>query len=252
MTTYRAGTVWVVGTFVLGFLLITALLLSNMSVYILGPGALAGMIVVFAAAALGRMARWVSRARRTPKPSRAMPSTSEPQFTKASAVTGALITGDLATSLGRVDIFRELSREQLQAVASLAEEAVISQGETLGRRGEPGDALYAILEGHVEFTAGVGEPEITLRVAGPGEALPLACILGDGRLVTTVQAITDIRALRFPRHRLTELCMARPDIGVQIYRAIAEVAMARYQRTVGRLTDTVAYALDQVDFWANV
>lgn len=210
------------------------------------------MIFTFVAVAVWGMARWSSRARRMPEPSKAMPSISEAQSVKAPAATGALTTGDLAASLGRVDIFRELSREQLQVVASLAEEAMISQGETLGKRGELGDALYALLEGHVEFTAGVGEPEITLRVAGPGEALPLASVLGEGRLVTTAQAITDIRALRFSRHRFMELCAARPDIGAHIYRSIAEVALERYGKTVARLTDTVAYALDQVDFWANV
>lgn len=37
VTSNRSEVIWVVGTFVLSFLLMTALLLSNMSVYILGP-----------------------------------------------------------------------------------------------------------------------------------------------------------------------------------------------------------------------
>ena len=94
--------------------------------------------------------------------------------------------------------------------------------------------------------------ELTVRIAGPGESLPLAALIGDGTLLTTALAFSDLRALVLPRERLLTLCAERPDIGMQIFLAVAEILGNRYRSTLHRLTESMDKVVEQTELWANV
>lgn len=155
-------------------------------------------------------------------------------------------------AMKNVDIFRYLSDEQVSKLTRLGLIEEMRAGEILGVQGKHGSELYIILEGQVELTAVSSMGHLTVRIAGPNESLPLAALMGDGTLITSAQAIDDGRVLVIPRSRLFELCNEHPDIGFQLFRAVAEILADRYKRTLDRFSETVDKALERSEIWANV
>jgi len=56
-----------------------------------------------------------------------------------------------------IDLFRALPSEELAQIAEIAEEQPMTAGEQIFAEGEPGDALYLIVEGRVKVHKGEKE-----------------------------------------------------------------------------------------------
>jgi len=104
-----------------------------------------------------------------------------------------------------VDLFRNLSAEQISAVVALGRCLKISAGQTLGKGGEEGQKLFVILDGEARLTAHAEIGEIAVRIAEPDESFPLAVLLGEGILITAGEALTDMELLEIPRSPLLDL-----------------------------------------------
>lgn len=151
-----------------------------------------------------------------------------------------------------VDIFKDLSDEQIAKVASLDTVMEVPAAQLLGVAGEPGNQLFIIIQGMAALSAHSGVGEITVRIAGPGESFPLAALLGSGNLITSVEAMTDMQLIVIPRSRLLALFAEEPEIGMKVYEAIAEVLGNRYKSTLTHLTSSAEMALKDTGFFANV
>ncbi|MBI4497053.1 MAG: cyclic nucleotide-binding domain-containing protein [Chloroflexi bacterium] len=151
-----------------------------------------------------------------------------------------------------VDIFQNLAPAQLALVAALGRSEDRGHGDVLGDQGSRGVALYLILAGQVELLTVTPMGELTVRVAGVGESLPLAALIGDGTLITKAVALSEVRLAVIPRAALLDLCAAHPDIGMHLFRAVAEILAVRYQSTLHRLGQSMDQALRQPELWANV
>ena len=155
-------------------------------------------------------------------------------------------------ALRQVDIFRNLNREQLAAVAAFGRVEHFHEGYILGVQGSQGDVLYAIFSGHVQLQTESQLGQLTVRIAGSGESLPLALLIGEGNLITSAIALSDLEAFVMPRARFFELCAERPDIGMALFQAIAGILGNRYGSTLRRMTAAMDRALQHSDIWANV
>ncbi|MBI4197706.1 MAG: GNAT family N-acetyltransferase [Chloroflexi bacterium] len=167
--------------------------------------------------------------------------------------------GGIATSkilqrdvIWRVDIFKNLSREQRAKVISLSSPTRVPAGWELGKAGHPGDYLFIIMEGQAELTVHSDFGEVTVRVAQKGESLPLAALLGSGALITSITAMTEMEVLAIPRSRLVELCLHIPAIGTVVYANMAEILAGRYKVALGMFTSTTQRAKEVAGLWANV
>ena len=154
--------------------------------------------------------------------------------------------------LGEVDIFRDLTYEQIERVAMLGQRIDVPAGHELGRAGEPGDQLYVITEGQAELSTRSALGDITVRIAEPAESFPLASLIGSRRLITSAVAMTDMKLLAIPSDRLLALCSEDTDIGMRIFTTIADVLGTRYKKTLTHLADNAEKALMDADFFANV
>jgi hypothetical protein len=76
----------------------------------------------------------------------------------------------------------------------------IKKGHTLVRQGDPGDKLFLLFDGILEVEVD-GAPVATL---GPGSILGERALLGAGRRVATLRALTDCRVFVLSRDRLIE------------------------------------------------
>jgi CRP/FNR family cyclic AMP-dependent transcriptional regulator len=151
-----------------------------------------------------------------------------------------------------VDIFRDLSPEQRAQIAAIGRLERLTVGDSLGVQGGRGEAVYALLAGHVELFVASPSGQLTVRIAGPGESLPLAALLGDGTLITSARAMTDVEALVLPRLHLLNLCAERPEIGMRLFSAVAEILGDRYRSTLQRLTQQMDRIFQESELWANV
>ena len=126
------------------------------------------------------------------------------------------------------------------------------RGRWLGVAGESGYQLYIIMGGRAQLSAQSALGDITVRVAGPGESFPLAALIGSGTLITSVRAMTDMELLAIPCSRLRALCSENSEIGMHIYKEIADVLANRYKRTLRHLATGAEGVLPAADIWANV
>lgn len=142
-----------------------------------------------------------------------------------------------------VDLFRNLSAEQISAVVALGRRLKISAGQTLGVGGERGQKLFLILDGEARLTAHAEIGEIAVRIAGPEESFPLAVLLGEGILITAGEALTDMELLELPRLPLLDLFSQDHQIGIGIYAAVAQLFATRYDATLTHLGISAAREL---------
>ena len=157
-----------------------------------------------------------------------------------------------AAALKGIDLFKDLTDQEIEQVAALGERINVSSGEILGKAGEPGSCLYIIIRGSVQLSAESPIGEITVRIAGPGESFPLATLIDPGTLITRATAMTDGEMLAIPRYELLALWKENPAIGMRMYAAVAEILASRYRSTLAHLGSRAEQALRGVDFWANV
>ena len=135
----------------------------------------------------------------------------------------------------QVDVFKDLTDEQTIKVMSLGQTIRVSAGDNMGLSGESGDRLYVILEGEAHLTTHSEVGEISVRIARPGEAFPLAALLGSGTLVTSGEALTDMEVLAIPRSDLMGLCYREPELGILIYASIGRLFSNRYAETLSQV-----------------
>ncbi len=175
----------------------------------------------------------------------------EPQTSEQATRDG--VTAELELDvLRRVDLFRELTDEQIEEVALLGQPMEINAGQALVQAGEAGNLLFVVIRGFAQLTARSGIGEIPVRAAGPGNSFPLAALVGSGTLITSAEAMTDMTLLALPRGQLLSLCRRDPAIGMGIYAAIADVLGDRYRKTLAHLTSSAEQVLRQADFFTNV
>ena len=159
---------------------------------------------------------------------------------------------DWSVMLSQVDIFKDLTPEEMQEVAALGNVRMVREGESLGIEGQPGEHVYVILDGSAQLSANSSVGRITARMAGPGESMPLASILSEGTLITSIDARTDMRVWQVDSSKLRLFFAKNPEIGSKVYYAAASVLAERYRRTLWRLTEQSAGVAKSESFWANV
>jgi CRP-like cAMP-binding protein len=140
------------------------------------------------------------------------------------------------------DIFEGLTDHELRLVAGIGQRREVAPGERLAHAGSRGDSLFLILNGEFRLLTH-GQDEIPVRMAHPGETVPLAVIIDPPVLVTTLEAITAGEVFAIPRMRLLDLFDLQPMIGLQVYRAAAKSFEHRYRKSLDGLVGALRVAM---------
>ncbi len=111
-----------------------------------------------------------------------------------------------------VPIFDGLTPSELGRIRTAATEKMLAPGAVLVAEGDPGDALYVVLEGELAVTKRAGPGEMTLNRVGPGAVQGEIAVLSGGPRRATVRAITPVRALRLGRDDLFDVLAREPRI----------------------------------------
>ena len=158
----------------------------------------------------------------------------------------------LKVALRKIEIFADLSEEQLDWFASNSEDLHPSSGEILTREGDPADALFVILEGELRGrreSAGVGPPMFT---AGAGQVTGM---LPFSRLTVfplVTRAFGPTRIARLHKARFPEMMQRIPQLTPRLVGVLADrirnQSQAQQQRdkltALGKLSAGLAHELN--------
>jgi CRP-like cAMP-binding protein/polyferredoxin len=112
------------------------------------------------------------------------------------------------------------------------------EGDTIVRQGDPGDALWVVLQGEVEIRRRSASGEmVTLSEVGPGGTFGELAILRSTPAVADSVAATPVTVLRFP--------------GEQLANALAECESLRRTMLVRLADDLYRTATDAVEFYGQ-
>jgi CRP-like cAMP-binding protein len=141
---------------------------------------------------------------------------------------------DKILHLKKIEIFADLSVNELAAVASVTEEAAFDEMEMVFREGETGDTLFLVLEGEVAVIKDCNvDREIELDTIGPGDYFGDMALFGDDRRSATIRVKKDARFLTLNKQELQEIVREYPQIALHVCRVLS----VRIRRLHGKISD---------------
>ena len=119
--------------------------------------------------------------------------------------------------LKSVDLFRDLPGEELATIADIAEEQPCAAGEAVFAEGEPGDALYLVVEGAVRVHRGARH----LAQLGVREVFGEMAVLDSRPRSASVTVLKDAVLLKIARDDFRDVLQERPEIGMGIIQVLS-------------------------------
>jgi CRP/FNR family transcriptional regulator, cyclic AMP receptor protein len=121
-------------------------------------------------------------------------------------------------TLKRVNLFSNLEKKDLQALARTCQERKYSAGATLFEQGDTGVGLYILTGGTVRITQ-ANNPDKAVEVLGTesvGGVLGEMALLDDLPRSATITAVDDVTALLLPVWDFRATLHSHPDIAVKL------------------------------------
>src|SRR5712671_693778 len=155
------------------------------------------------------------------------------------------------TELRRVTEFADLPDDQLDWFLSQSQEMHLKAGEMYSRQGDPADAMFVILEGHLQGRGELSGDTIVFDLE-PGDVTGVLPFSRMKQFTVGQRAVTDSRALRFPSSLFPDLIQRMPEltkrlVGLMSDR-IREVTRLEQQRdrlaSLGKLSAGLAHELN--------
>ncbi len=137
------------------------------------------------------------------------------QFTRGDEMSDAAVRTLFA--LEGVEIFAQSDVDDLAAVATVAREQTFRAGQRLYAEGDPGDALYVMVEGRAEARR---DGELVLSM-GPKESFGETSLFDGAPRINEVVAVTDVRVLMIERRDFLDLIGDRPDLLTGMFRVLS-------------------------------
>jgi CRP/FNR family transcriptional regulator, cyclic AMP receptor protein len=121
--------------------------------------------------------------------------------------------------LSGLQLFDDLSTEQLEMIAQYAVEVDVPEGENLVRDAALAWDFYVIEEGSAEVRRGPTK----LRTLGAGDFFgEMGVMASDRRRTATVVTTSPMKAIRLTTHQLRTIARDFPEIAERLRAAIAE------------------------------
>lgn len=153
------------------------------------------------------------------------------------------------TALRAVPLLAGLPDDDLRRLAAIAQPRAVAAGAMLVGRGEPGDGLFALVEGEVEVRGlAAAEETLLLNRLGPGDSLGEVGLLDGGMRSADVVAITPVQAIFLPRAAVMPMLEDRPRLLMALLVMLCARLRGASARTEGLAEDAareVAAAADR-------
>jgi hypothetical protein len=124
---------------------------------------------------------------------------------------------DKILHLRGVDLFQQLTTQQLADLAAAVEEVTARDGEAVVTEGERADCMYFIVDGRVRGT----RDRVVLFELGPHEFFGEMGVLDGGTRSATVTAMGPTRLLRLERDDILRLMDEQPAIAIAVCQTLS-------------------------------
>jgi CRP-like cAMP-binding protein len=138
-------------------------------------------------------------------------------------------------SLRRIKILAGLSDAQLEQLIQFMELQPLSQWSVVVKQGEPGDAMYLILDGELRARTMSGDKETILATFGPGDFFGDMSLFDHGPRSADVVANSDSTVLKFSTTAFDRLVREAPDLAAPFLQATVRTLAARIRASNKRL-----------------
>jgi len=128
----------------------------------------------------------------------------------------------ITTSLATVPFFSGLAGDTLERVAAGMRRRRFRRGEVIFHLGDPGDALFIIVEGEVKISlpSDSGDEAILVRLM-PGDVFGELALLDGAPRSASATALTAVETVVLPRDRFRELIADEPVVRDALLAALA-------------------------------
>ncbi|MBI2504665.1 MAG: cyclic nucleotide-binding domain-containing protein [Candidatus Latescibacteria bacterium] len=129
-----------------------------------------------------------------------------------------LTTVEKVMLLREVDIFSQVSTEQLAYLAAILEEQHCPAGEVVYQQQDPADAMYLVASGQVR----VHREQLEITVAGPGEAFGTWALFDEEPRLSAATAVEDALLLRLDKEDFIDLLADNVEITQGVLKALVK------------------------------
>ena len=119
--------------------------------------------------------------------------------------------------LKSIDLFRALPGEELAQIAEIAEEQPFAAGDAVFTEGEPGDALYLVVEGAVKVHRGGKQ----LAQLGVRDVFGEMGVLDSLPRSASVTVVKEAVLLKIAREDFRDILQERPEIGMGVIKVLS-------------------------------
>ncbi len=157
-------------------------------------------------------------------------------FTRAAAATvGATPRAITPGSLRRIKILAALNDAQLEHLTDFMELKRVPQWSVIVRQGEPGDAMYLVMDGELRARVLLGDQEMILSTFGPGEFFGDMSLFDQGPRSADVVANTDATLIKITAAAFDRLTREAPALATPFLQATSRTLSARIRADNKRL-----------------
>lgn len=136
--------------------------------------------------------------------------------------------------LRRIKVFAEMDHAQLTSLLSYLEQITVPQFSTLFHKGEPGDAMYSVLEGELRAREMRGGREVTILTLGVGETFGEMALLIEGERTSDIVANAPSKLLKLPARAFVQITREAPALATPFLLAISRMLAHRARVLGGR------------------
>jgi CRP/FNR family cyclic AMP-dependent transcriptional regulator len=147
-----------------------------------------------------------------------------------------------AQSLARVHLFRRLTPQELEQLASEVDQVTYKSGEVIFNEQDQGDALYVVDSGAVRIWVHDEDVKpVTLAQLKDGDFFGELAVLDRGPRSTNATAITDASVHRLSSDDFQKFLMQHPDVAIDV---ICEIG-ARLRQTNALVSQRVTRNINE-------
>jgi hypothetical protein len=147
-----------------------------------------------------------------------------------------------ARALRRVKILGSMSDEQLERFAKFMQLEKTPQWSVIVKQGEPGDAMYLILQGELRVRITVRGKETILATLSVGDFFGDISLFDHGPRSADVVANNDSILLKISSSAVEELSKEAPEVANTFLRNIGQTLSARIRADNKRLADYTQFS----------
>lgn len=158
----------------------------------------------------------------------------------------SVLTGSPAHLLGSIDIFNQLSTQDLDEIASSATHREYEKNTYLFHQGDQAHRFFVLVKGKVKLTQVTeGGQQIILRYVSPGEAFAVIAVLSKIPYPVTASTVNNIALLSWEDQDMLDLMKKYPQLAINSLSLLAnriqefqdrfrELATERVERRIAR------------------